>query len=212
VDPLPVNRRPRASSAWRSRALVALVFALAAPRGHAADAASWSVVRGDVRVVCPLTVGGSFEAKTDAIRGTVTLAASATVFGGDLSVDLGTLDTGISLRNDHLRNKYLEVGRGPGFDRAVLSEIHLGDGDPRGVQGKTHFSGTFLLHGTKRPIAGPATVRQEGKGVRVEASFPVTVSEFGIEKPQYLGVGVKDQVSVTVTFVAQPSAGSEATR
>ena len=203
---------PRASSAWRSRALVALVFTLTAPRGHAADAASWGVERGDVRVVCPLTVGGSFEAKTDAIRGTVTLAASAAVFGGELAVDLSTLDTGIGLRNEHLRRTYLEVGRGPGFDRAVLSEIRLGDGDPRGVQGKSHFSGTFLLHGTKRPIAGAATVRQEGNAVRVEASFPVTVSEFGIEKPQYLGVGVRDQVNVTVMFVAQPSDGAEATR
>jgi len=40
----------------------------------------------------------------------------------------------------------------------------------------------------------------------------VTVSEFGIAKPQYLGVGVKDEVKVTVSFVAQPSDGPEGTR
>jgi len=97
------------------------------------------------------------------------------------------------------------VERGPGYDRAVLSEIRLGDGDPRGVQGKSRFTGTFLLHGTKAIVSGPATVRREGKTVRVEASFPVTVSALGIEKPQYLGVGVKDQVNVTVSLVAQPS-------
>jgi YceI-like domain len=198
----------------------ALVLVLAAPSGHAASpsspttSASWSVAHGDVRVTCPMTIGGSFVARTDAIRGTVTLASAALVFGGELSVDLGALDTGIGLRDEHLRRNYLQVDKGPGFDHAVLSEIHLGDGDPRGVQGKTHFSGSFLLHGTKRPVAGSATVRQEGSGVRVEASFPVSVAEFGIEKPQYLGVGVKDQVTVTVSFVAQPSGGpvAEATR
>ena len=191
--------------------LVPVLLAIPATGTLAADV-SWRVVRGDVRVVCPLTVGGSFEARTVAIRGTVTLGAPGNALGGDLSVDLSTLDSGIGLRNEHLRNSYLEVRRGEGFDRAVLSEIRLGDGDPREVQGKTRFTGTFLLHGTKRPIGGPATVRREGTTVRVEASFPVTVSEFGIEKPQYLGVGVKEQVNVTVSFVAEPSDGPEPAR
>lgn len=189
-----------------------LALALLAPLGHAADASAWSVVRGDVRVVCPLTVGGSFEAKTDAIQGTLTLAPSAVVFGGDLSVALATLDTGIDLRNEHLRRTYLQVDRGPGFDQAVLSAISLGGVDPRGVQGKTRFTGTLLLHGTSRPVAGEATVRRDGNAVRVEASFPVSVSEFGIEKPRYLGVGVTDQVTVKVSLLARPSDGSEATQ
>jgi hypothetical protein len=159
-----------------------------------------------------MTVGGSFEAKTDAIRGTVTPGGPGAALGGDLSVDLGTLDTGIGLRNDHLRNTYLEVARGQGFDRAVLSGIRLGDADPQGFQGKTAFTGTFLLHGTTKPVAGQATVRREGRTVRVEASFPVTVADFGIAKPQYLGVGVKDQVSVVVSLVAEPADGPEAAR
>jgi hypothetical protein len=212
MHPLQVARPSRGSCSWRSRSLVALVGALVAPLGHAADASAWNVVRGDVRVVCPMTIGGSFEARTAAIRGTLTLAPSAVVFGGDLSVALGTLDTGIDLRNEHLRRKYLEVDRGPGFDQAVLSEISLGGADPRGVQGKTRFTGTLLLHGTKRPVAGEATVRRDGNAVRVEASFPVTVSDFGIEKPQYLGVGVSNQVTVNVSLLAQPSDASEATQ
>jgi polyisoprenoid-binding protein YceI len=212
MDPSPVTRQPRKSYPERSSPLVALALALLAPLGYAADASAWSVVRGDVRVVCPLTVGGSFEAKTDAIRGTLTLAPSAVVFGGDLSVALATLDTGIDLRNEHLRRKYLQVDRGQGFDQAVLSAISLGGVDPRGVQGRTRFTGTLLLHGISRPVAGEATVRRDGNAVRVEASFPVSVSEFGIEKPRYLGVGVTDQVTVKVSLLAQPSDGSEATQ
>jgi polyisoprenoid-binding protein YceI len=159
-----------------------------------------------------MTVGGSFEAKTGAIRGTVTLGAPGAALGGDLSVDLVTLDTGIGLRNEHLRSRYLEVGRGEGFDRAVLSEVRLGVADARGFEGKTTFTGTLLLHGTKNPVAGQATVRREGKAVRVEASFPVTVSAFGIAKPQYLGVGVRDQVTVAVSLVAEPADAPEAGR
>jgi hypothetical protein len=40
----------------------------------------------------------------------------------------------------------------------------------------------------------------------------VRVSEFGIEKPQYLGVGVRDQVSVNVSLLAEPLEGAEAAR
>jgi len=194
----PQRRAPRA--AW----LLALLAVSPAVRTLGADS-SWRVARGDVRVACPMTVGGSFEAKTSAIQGTVTTSAAGAPLGGQLSVDLATLDTGIGLRSEHLKNKYLEVGKGQGFDHAVLSQIRLGDADPQSVQGKTAFTGTFLLHGTSKPVSGQATIRREGKNVRVEASFPVTVSAFGIEKPQYLGVGVRDQVTVNVSLTAEPA-------
>ncbi len=199
----PGTRRAQPRGAWAAW-LVALLAASPAGRALGADS-SWRVARGDVHVVCPLTVGGSFEAKTGAIQGTVTTGAPGAPLGGEISVDLATLDTGIGLRNEHTKNKYLEVGKGQGFDRAVLSGIRLGDVDPRGFQGKTAFTGTFLLHGTTNPVSGQATIRREGTSVRVEASFPVSVSAFGIEKPQYLGVGVRDQVTVNVSLVAEPA-------
>jgi YceI-like domain len=177
----------------------------------AADAPSWRVSAGDVRVICPLTVGGSFEARTTALEGGITERSSRpAVLAGALSVDLRSLDTGIGLRNDHLRNVYLEVDKGDGYDKAVLSDIRLGGGEGRGdvdwesFQGKTAFTGTFLLHGTKRTIEGQARIRKEGSTVRVEAGFPLSIAEFGIAKPQYLGIGVKNDVEAKVTLVLSP--------
>jgi len=194
-------------------ALVAGPFTLVAGTSPAAEGKSWQVARGDVRVVCPMTVGGSFEAKTTSLTGTLSLSSAHPVtFAGELSVDLSTLDTGISLRNHHLRDNYLEVPRGEGFDRAVLSDIRLGDVDPETFQGKTGFSGTFRLHGVKKALAGQAEIHRDGRTVRVDASFPVSVSDFGIAKPQYLGVGVTNEVRVIVSLVAEPSSGPEAAR
>ena len=42
--------------------------------------------------------------------------------------------------------------------------------------------------------------------MRVEAAFPVTLADYGIAKPRYLGVGVKDEVEVKVSLVAVPAA------
>src|SRR5512141_1682031 len=83
---------------------------------------TWSVAQGDVRVICPMTIGGSFEAKTTALSGSVTASARGSgALDGSLVVDLRTLDTGIGLRNEHLRENYLEVDKGQGFDTAMLS-------------------------------------------------------------------------------------------
>ena len=57
-----------------------------------------------------------------------------------------------------------------------------------------------------KDVAGQAEIRREGSSVRVEASFAVVLADHGIPKPQYLGVGVKNQVQVKVSFVATPAA------
>ena len=166
----------------------------------------WGVERGDVRVVCPLTVGGSFEARTHDLKGTLNLASShPTTLGGSLSVGLGTLETGISLRDEHLREKYLEISRGESFQKALLSGILMGEADANTFQGRTPFTATFDLHGTSRTVSGQAEIHRAGPGVRVEAAFTLSLSQFGIPEPRYLGVGVKDEVQVKVSLVLQPA-------
>src|SRR5690348_10279586 len=66
----------------------------------AAAAGQWHIAQGDVSVKCPMTIGGSFDAKTNALTGALTSTESSTL-DGSVAVDLRMLDTGISLRNDH---------------------------------------------------------------------------------------------------------------
>jgi polyisoprenoid-binding protein YceI len=165
----------------------------------AVGAPTWHVARAEVRVVCPMTIGGSFEARTTALTGSVAAGASGSrAFDGTLAVDLRTLDTGIGLRNEHLREKYLEVDKEPGFETARLSQIELDADDPDMPEGKAAFTGRLTLHGVSRQVTGVAEVRRTGDGLRVTASFPVDLREFGIRKPRYLGIGVKDVVQVEV--------------
>jgi polyisoprenoid-binding protein YceI len=187
----------------RHLALISL-FAVAsqsvAPSAAHAQAAAWRVGSGEVVVVCPLTVGGSFEAKTSSVSGQLAVdPAQPSRLTGELAVDLKTLDTGIGLRNTHMRENYLEVAKGDGFDRAVLSEIVL-KGEAATVTGATTFTAMLLVHGTRKPVSGQARIARAGADVRVDASFPVNLPDFGIPEPRYLGVGVRDQVQVKVKF------------
>lgn len=177
--------------------VISLVIAAAA----VVNPNTWRVGQGDVRVICPMTIGGSFEAKTSSLIGSViTRASGSPTLDGSLAVDLRTLDTGIGLRNEHLREKYLEVNKGAGFETATLSAIDLTGLSPIAPAGKGSFSGLLTVHGVSKTVTGAVEIRRAGGGLRVQASFRLDLPDYGIAKPRYLGVGVTDTVQVEVAF------------
>jgi polyisoprenoid-binding protein YceI len=194
-------------SAIRNAVLFAVVgvITIAGP-SQAADA--YKVNSAEVVVVCPLTVGGSFEAKTKTVSGEV--AASAAEPGnltGALRVDLQTLETGIAVRDRHMRENYLEVEKGPEFAVATVDQIRV-----EKLDGKSKFSGTLLLHGQRQAVTGTAELQQRDGRIRVQAQFPIKVSAFQIPKPTYLGVGVRDEIQIKVVMTVEPTPSHVAAR
>lgn len=185
-----------------------LVWLGLASASVAADDQPWRVDSGDVRILVPLKPGGAFEAKTASLRGQLIPGSSRPLaVSGEIAVDLASIDTGISLRNRHLREKYLEVARGPGYDEAVLSDLVLAEADGTEFRGKTPFTARLLLHGVQRPVSGKSEIRSAAAGVRVDAEFLLILPDFGIEPPQYMGVGVTSRLVVRVSFDARPAEG-----
>lgn len=198
-----VGGRPRSAGRWA--AVAATLLAGVAPQ---ATAAPFRVDSGEVRISVPLRPGGAFEAKSAALSGSLRAAGARPVLlSGEVVLDLATIDTGIELRNRHLRENYLEVAKGAGFDKAVLSAIRVAEADGEGFRGRSAFTATLLLHGVKGQVGGSAEIRAAGNGVRVEATFPLTLTDFGITPPEYMGVGVGSKVLVRVTILAAPVAG-----
>lgn len=192
----------RVASIALAATLLPATLDLAAARPASAEE-FWTLTSGNVRVRCRLTVGGSFDAVTSAISGTLRQAGTGASYAGTLRVDLVPLDTGIELRNNHLRETYLEVGRGARFRRAALTGVELAVPLPTdAVRHKTPFSGTLSLHGVERDIAGKAELSRRDGRLRVEATFSLSLKVFDIPPPRYMGVGVRDKVGILVTFDA----------
>ena len=189
---------------WRLAISLALIPLILIGSRAAVAAESWSVSSGEVEVRCRMTVGGSFNAVTSSLAGTLQSGSpDGGNYAGELRVDLATFDTGISLRDNHLRDNYLEVARGPDFQRAVLSSIALDDPLPDGGgRQETGFSGMLSLHGVQGEVTGEAELRRRDGRIEVRATFPVSLEEFDIPPPRYLGVGVRDTVEITVSFDA----------
>jgi polyisoprenoid-binding protein YceI len=190
--------------------LLALVLVAPALARHSGLDASESALRLDgalqvsnasLTVLCPLTVGGSFEAKTGALTGELTLdAGQSGPVTGELTVDLRTLATGIGLRDHHMRERYLEVQRGDSFAAARLDRIRLDDLDHLNPAAKATFSGVLTLHGEERQVTGTADIRRSDPGLRVTATFLLKLTEFEIPNRRYLGVGVRNEIVVAVNF------------
>jgi polyisoprenoid-binding protein YceI len=193
----------------RARPRLTGLIVLLASSTVAAEAPSWRIEAGDVQVKVPLKPGGAFAATSSSLSGTLTLDRSKPArLTSEISMDLATIDTGIGLRNQHLREKYLEIAKGRGFDKAVLSQIQLNNADGPAFEGRTAFTGVLLLHGVKHPVEGIAEIRREGLGRRVRAEFLLTLTDFGITPPEYLGVGVGNKLIVKAQFTAMPASES----
>lgn len=198
-----------------------MLFAPAAAHLDARDLGAGGSIAGtslhvsdaSIAVSCPLTVGGGFEAKTNALKGELVLDPGQTgAVLGELTVDLRTLQTGIGLRDTHMREKYLEVQRGEDFASATLDQIRLEGLDQQNPAGMAKFSAVLMLHGTERPVTGTAKIRRTDQGLAVQATFPVKVSSFDIASPTYLGVGVRDDISIAVNFKLGPKRQLAASR
>ncbi|WP_415061145.1 YceI family protein [Bdellovibrio sp.] len=120
---------------------------------------------------------------------------------GELKVDLRSLNTGIDLRDEHMKNKYLEVGSYP-TATLTLNSFELAKA-PAEIEGKLDgqkFTGTLAFHGISKPVEGVFDVEADGKNLNVKAKYSVKLSEFNIDIPAYAGLKVADKVDIETSF------------
>ncbi|HEX7668410.1 MAG TPA: YceI family protein [Polyangiaceae bacterium] len=124
--------------------------------------------------------------------------------GADLSVKipLGGLKTGISLRDSHMREKYLQVEQYPAAELMVSRDaIKLPNGGAVSIDAK----GTLSLHGKTKPVTFHYDAKRSGSAMHVNGTLRLNIKEFGIDVPSYAGITVKPDVDVAVEFDVQDS-------
>jgi polyisoprenoid-binding protein YceI len=118
-------------------------------------------------------------------------------------VTLTNLTTGVQLRDDHTRNKYLEVGK---YSTATLTVARSALKFPAdGGTTSGDAPGTMNIHGKDKAITFHYTASKKGAAITVAGSAALDITDYGINVPSYLGVSVKKDVSVDVKFVATDS-------
>jgi polyisoprenoid-binding protein YceI len=134
-----------------------------------------------------LSPAGSFQATTKKIKGSAKVSGSQAVAEGVL-IDLKSLTTGISLRDKHLKDR-LNVEKFP-IAKLIKAEGNGGKG-----------TATLEIKGQKHQVSGTYEV----KGGQLRAQFVMKMSDLGINDVRYMGVGAKDEVTVSIEL---PTKGS----
>lgn len=132
---------------------------------------------------------------------------------GILQVDLRALETGITTRDEHMRENHLHTEKYP---HAYFELIAI---DDLPVEWKPDTSytlkarGYFYIHGVKRKLIAQISAMQTNVGDRqlldVQTSFSVNLDSFKIPRPKALFMKLAETMNIEVIFKAY--SGLEAT-
>jgi polyisoprenoid-binding protein YceI len=118
-----------------------------------------------------------------------------------ITVPLARLTTGIALRDDHMRNKYLEVATYP---EAVLHVARAALVFPAQAPTSSSVVGALTLHGVTRNVTIAYSAQRGADGTySVAGKTALDMRDYNITVPSYLGVAVKPNVTLDVRFVAK---------
>lgn len=118
----------------------------------------------------------------------------------EIAVQLARLDTGLSLRNKHMREKYLEVQKYPAaqlrLERSALKVPIAGQVSGGSAQA------TITIRGRTKPVTVKYSAKNEAGTYVIDGTMRVNIKEFGIDVPSYLGVTVKPDIDIRAIFSA----------
>jgi hypothetical protein len=136
---------------------------------------------GLVELRINLFPAGSFVAKSTKVTGHAEQKGSS-VTAKNITVDTNSFDSGIELRNKHMKQRF----ESDKYPEAILLEAH-----GEGGKGK----GKLKVRDVTQDVEG--TYKIEGDQV-LEATFKTKASLFGIKDVSYMKVGMEDELEVFV--------------
>jgi|WetSurMetagenome_2_1015567.scaffolds.fasta_scaffold37999_2 polyisoprenoid-binding protein YceI len=117
-------------------------------------------------------------------------------------VELNGLDTGIGLRNRHMRDDFLETDKFP----YASFKGHLKDLQKTSDTLYTAVAeGTFNVHGVDKPLNVNATVIPSPAGLRVQCNFEVKLPDYNIKIPKLLFMKVNEVIRLQVDYYLKPA-------
>lgn len=191
---------------WKTPLLLLLLPALSG-----AEPRAWTLQKGTgrarFRVEAPLD---SIEGSGAGLSGELRFdEASWTEGRGTIRIDLAGFTTGLSLRDEDLRDQFFQTDR---FPEAVLGIARI-ERPSQGVlvpgrESQADAVGTLALHGKEQPVRIPVTVQLSDEAghrdLRVTGTFTVAFADFGIPRPTrlFLRLGSVAQVRFEASFRA----------
>lgn len=115
-------------------------------------------------------------------------------------VDLNSIDTGIGLRNRHMRENYLETDQYPftHFTGKLINVESISD-----EEFQVSAQGTLFIHGVNKAIVIEGKMLKVESGFQIQTSFVTPLSEYRIKIPQLMFFKIDENIKVELDFFLQ---------
>ena len=201
----------------RFRLLQALVpCALLATMPAGVRAEHWSILEekeGTEVIFHSKATMESFDGRTRNVGGWINLDPANLPDGvtWDVQVQMASLQTGIGLRDKHMRENHLHTEEHPtaSFQGGSVRDTSATSLSP-GKTDRLTLVGQLTLHGVtrEREIPVDLTMRDAG-ALEVEAHFEVSLADHDIPLPKFLVVKLADRQEVEVHLLARQTNGEQ---
>ncbi len=139
-----------------------------------------------------------FEGVTDKIDGYLIAGQDTWTENSELyfEVDLRTIDTGIGLRNRHMREDYLHTDKYP-YAKFTGRIVSASSGSSRY---DVTVRGSMDIHGVKKPMDISGTVSRMERGIRISTEFQVKLTDHDIEIPKFMFFKIDENMQLVLDF------------
>ena len=118
---------------------------------------------------------------------------------GTVTFDMTSLTTGISLRDQHMKEKYLDTPKFPESSLTVLKlDLSKDILTKSSGEQKTTFTGELTLKGVTKTINGEMTISKSENTYSVTSEFKIHLPDFNVDIPKYMGITIAEDVTVNV--------------
>lgn len=112
-------------------------------------------------------------------------------------VDLRTVDTGIGLRNRHMRENYLHTDKYPNtnYKGRIVKAEKISDNNY-----KVTVEGNMFIHGVTKPLKLTGTLKSTGNGYQINTNFEVKLPDYKIEVPKLMFMRINEVIKLVLNF------------
>ena len=139
--------------------------------------------------------------RTGNVDGALTIEG-ATVESAAISIDLASVESDDSRRDNQFRGRIMSVARYPTATFTLKSPIDLGSLPADGATVTVPATGELNLHGTKKTVTVNVTAKRSGGTIAVQGTIPVVFADYGIPSPSFGPAEVEDhgEIEFLVNF------------
>ena len=129
--------------------------------------------------------------RTNRVTGDFTFAGT-TVQSGTVTVDMASIESDESRRDNQFRGRIMSTGTFPTATFTLSQPISVSPLPAENTDANVQANGQLTLRGVTRPVVAQLQARRTGGTIQVAGSIPVKFSDWNIPNPSVPGISTQD--------------------